>query len=103
MSGMRARTIILIGIAAVGIVLFSFANFRAGSRGGDGLDSSGPPAPGWGSERNLVQLPKPTGAEAFAGLPKPTGAPPLGNADPPEPSNADPGRATVAVEDPYNG
>ena len=103
MSALRAKTIILIGIAAVGIVLFSFANFTAGSRGGDGLDSSAPPAPGWGSERNLVQLPKPTGAEAFAGLPKPTGAPPLGNAGPPEPSNADPGGATVAVEDPYNG
>ena len=103
MSAMRAKVILLVGIAAVGIGLFSFANLTAGSRGGDGLDSSGPPAPGWGLERNLVQLPKPTGAEAFAGLPKPTGAPPLGNADPPEPSNADPRGATVAVEDPYNG
>ena len=103
MSAMRAKAIILIGIAAVGIVLFSFANVTAGSRGGGWLDPSASPAPGWGSERNLVQLPKPTGAEAFAGLPKPTGAPPLGNAGPPEPSNADPRGATVAVEDPYNG
>ena len=100
---MRAKAIILVGIAAVGIGLFSFANVTAGSRGGGGLDTRAPPAPGWGLKQNLVQLPKPTGAEAFGGLPKPTGAPLSGHAGQPEQRNADSADEAVPVEDPYAG
>lgn len=103
MSGVHTRSIILIGIAAVGIVLFSFANLPAGLRGGGGLDPGATPTPGGGLERNLVQLPKPSSAEAFGGLARPTLAPTSSHAGQPEPSDAVPGEATVAIEDPYNG
>ena len=103
MSGMRAKVILLVGIAAVGMVLFSFAHETAGSRGGGWLDPSAPPASGWGVKRNLVQLPQPTGAAAFGGLPKPTGAPLSGHAGQPEQRNADSADEVVPVEDPYAG
>ena len=103
MSGMRAKVILLVGIAAVGMVLFSFANETAGSRGGGWPDPSAPPASGWGLKQDLVQLPKPTGAAAFGALPKPTGAPPSGHAVQPQQANADPRGEAAPVEDPYNG
>ena len=103
MSAMRAKAIVLIGIAAVGIVLFSLANFTAGSRGAGGLDPTAPPASGWDLKQDLVQLPMPTGAATLGEPPKPTGAPPAGLSGLPERMKADSGGEVVPVEDPYNG
>lgn len=78
MSGMRAKAILLVGIAALGIALFSYANLPAGLRGGGWPDSSAPSAPGAESEREYVRLPKSAHAEALAEEATPTGAPPSG-------------------------
>lgn len=103
MSTVRTKAILVVGIAAVGFALFSFANIMTGSRGGGGFDSHAPPAPGLGSKPNFVQLPTPTGAQAFGGQPRPTDAPPSGDAGRPEQTKADSDGEVAAVEDPYNG